>query len=139
MRDRDDKKPNIKLFWLFAAALLVIFGLYRFVVMLVLNGSLDYFWLSALMWVYMIAGCGIFVAIFILQRGLSNKPLSAEDLPDSMSITEKRDYLEIDKKRKRTAKYLMIPLIAIIFVFIFEIIDIYYIPAIKSWFSSISS
>ena len=114
---------------------LLIFGFYRYVVYLVENSQLDYRWLSVLMWTYLIAGCAVFVAVFVLQRGFSNKPLSAEDLPDSMSIKEKQAYLDGDKKRKHIAKYLMVPLFAIVFVFFYEIIELYYFPMFQSWFS----
>lgn len=130
------KKPNLKLFWLSALAVLVIFGIYRIVFMLADNAKISHLWFEALLLVYMLAACGIFIVIFVLQRGFSNKPLSAEDLPDSMSLTEKRQILDDDKKRKRRAKYLMIPLVAFVFVFMFEILEVYYFPAISNWFSS---
>ena len=59
------------------------------------------------------------------------------DILPGMNAAEKLAYLEDDRRRKKIAKSLMIPLIAIIFVFMFEIIELFYIPAIQSWFSSI--
>ncbi len=132
----EKKKPNVALFWLSALAIAVIFGIYRIVVSLVGSGRIAFVWFSVLMWTYMAAGCAIFIAVVVLQRGFSNKPVTADELPDTMSIAEKTAFMEADKKRKKTAKYLLIPLLALLFVFIFEIIEVYYFPAIKNWLSN---
>ncbi len=133
------KKPNVKLYILSALAVVIIFGAYRIVLMLVENGHIAPVWFRVMMWAYMIAGCALFLAVFILQRGFSGKPISESDLPDTLGESEKLALLESDRRRKRTAKYLMIPLVSIIFVFMYEIIELYYFPVIKNWLSSMSS
>lgn len=132
----EKKKPNVALFWLSALVITATFGLYRVVVMLVGNGSISPGWFSAMMWAYMILACAAFVAVIVLQRGFSGKPLTADMLPDAMSIPEKTAFLAEDRRRKKIAKYFIIFLIAFIFVFMYEIIEIYYLPAIKNWFDS---
>lgn len=131
------KKPNIKLFWLSAFVVSAVFLVYRVVLMLAENGQIPSIWFTLMMWALMLIGCGVFISVIILQRGFSSKPLLPDELPDSMNAAEKLAYLEDDRRRKKIAKNLMIPLIAIIFVFMFEIIELFYIPAIQSWFSSI--
>lgn len=131
------KKPNVKLYLLSAVAIILIFGLYRVVVMLAENEYIPIFWLEVMMWAYMIVGCALFLAAFILRRGFSGKPLTEDDIPDTVGEAEKLAILSSDKRRKKIAKYLMIPLVAIIFVFMYEIIELYYFPVIKSWFSSL--
>ncbi len=132
----EKKKPNVRLFWLSALAVAVIFGIYRIVVTLVGNEELSPFWFSLMMWTYMIAGCALFIAVIVLQRGFSGRPVTADELPDEMSIPQKTAYINEDKRRKRIAKYLLIPLLALLFVFIFEIAEVYYFPAIKGWFEN---
>lgn len=132
------KKPNVKLFWLSALVVLVVFGAYRVVVMMVENGSLAPVWFSVLMWSYMLLASAAFITVVTLQRGFSNKPLMPDDLPDSMTFSEKSSAIEADKRRKKLAKIFLIPLIAFILVFLYEIIEIYYFPAIAGWFSSLN-
>ncbi len=130
------KKSNIKLFWLSALAVVLIFGAYRIVLMLAENQKIPSVCFSVMMWAYMLVGCGLFLAVVVLQHGFSGKPLLPDDLPSSMSAVEKTAAMEDDARRKKRAKYLMIPLVAIVFVFLYEIIEIYYFPAIANWFSS---
>lgn len=132
------KKPNVKLFWLSALVVLIIFGAYRAVVILVESGQLAPVWFSVLMWGYLLLASAAFITVVILQRGFSNKPLLPDDLPDSITFSEKSAVLDADKRRKRLAKYFLIPLIAFILVFMYEIIEIYYFPAISGWFSSLN-
>ena len=142
MSSPERKKPTaraVRLFWMSALCIIVIFGLYRIIVQLVDNGKLGEVWFSVMMWAFMIAASTLFIAIVVLQRGFSGKPVSADELPDTMSIDEKRAYCESDARRKRAAKYLMMPFVAILFVFMFEVVEIYYLPAISGWFSSLSA
>ena len=97
MSSPERKKPTaraVRLFWMSALCIIVIFGLYRIIVQLVDNGKLGEVWFSVMMWAFMIAASALFIAIVVLQRGFSGKPVSADELPDTMSIDEKRAYCE---------------------------------------------
>ena len=132
----EKKKPNVALFWLSVLVIIAVFGVYRIVVMLVEGGEISPVWFSVLMWVYMLAACADFITVIVLQRGFSGKPLTADMLPDTMSIPEKTSFLKSDRRRKKIAKYFLVLLVALIFVFMYEIIELYYLPAIRNWFDS---
>lgn len=131
-----EKKVNIKIYILFALGVILIFGLYRVVLGFVNIGMLDYVWFTALMWTYLILACVLFVAVIVLNRGTSGAMISAEDLPSDWDHIKKAEYLKSEQKRRRIAKYLLIPCIAFIGVFIFEIAELFYAPAIMEWWNS---
>lgn len=126
-------KTKLHMVWALAAVTLVLFAVYRFVILLVDDGKIPEIWYTVVMGVYMACGCGLLLAVVILQRGFSNKKLTAEDLSDTMSSAEKTAYIEEDTKRKKRAKILLVPLTAILFVFIFEIVELYYLPIVTGW------
>ena len=140
-KDKDGAKTNkskLNMLWALLAVTVVLFAVYRLVVMLVEEGKLPGIWYTVIMWTYMACGCALLLAVVILQRGFSNKTLQLTDLDNSMSAEEKTAYIESDTKRKRAAKVLLIPLTAILFVFIFEIIELYYLPTVTDWIKGLS-
>ena len=132
------KKPNIRLYLLSGLIIAVIFAAYRVIISLVEGGSVGGVVYDIMMWTYLSLACVLFVIVIILNRGFSNKPVTADMLPDEWGFDEKRNYIAADTKRKRTAKYLLIPLIAFLAVFIYEIVEIYYAPMLSELFNSIS-
>lgn len=131
-----NKKPNIKLYIIFAVVVIVIFGAYRVVVSAVDQGRIAPVFYSVMMWVYLaLAGVG-FICVVILNRGFSGKLPTADELPQSWNHIEKANYINEASKRRRIAKRILIPTIAFIFVFFYEIIELYYFPAIANWFAS---
>lgn len=134
--NNEKKKPNVKLYLLFALGVLLIFGLYRAVIYMVSEGMIDEVWFSILMWTYLILGSVSFIAVVILNRGFSGKAVTAQELPSDWDHIKKAEYMKEDAHRRRIAKYIMIPCISFILVFFWEIVEIYYVPGIKAWFDS---
>ncbi len=134
-KQTEKKKPNVKLYLLFALEIIIIFGLYRVVLSMVDAGLIRPLWFTVLMWSYLVLASVAFIAVVILNRGFSGKPVTADQLPRSWNHIEKAEYMEEDARRRRIAKYVMIPCIAFISVFIFEIAELYYVPMLKEMFS----
>lgn len=132
----NENKLNVKLYLAFALGVTLIFGIYRAVIYMVTEGMIDGVWFSVLMWTYLLLGCAAFIAIYVLNRGFSSKPLKPEELPSDWNHVQKAEYMTKDVRRRRIAKYIMIPFIAFIFVFFWEIVEIYYLPIIKEWYYS---
>lgn len=135
-KEEGKKKVNVKLYLLFALAVILIFGLYRVVLGFVTEGVIAPVWFTVLMWTYLILACIFFVATVILNRGVSGERITAEDLPADWDHIRKKEFLLAEEKRRRIAKYLLIPCIAFIGVFIFEIAELYYAPVIMQWWNS---
>ncbi len=135
-KQNEKKKPNIKLYLLFAFEVIIIFGLYRVVLSMVDAGMIRPVWFTVLMWAYLVLASAAFVAVIILNRGFSGKAVTADQLPRSWNHIEKAEYMEKDSRRRRAAKYVMIPCIAFISVFIYEIAELFYVPMLKDLFSN---
>lgn len=135
-RKPDAKKPNIKLYLIFALAVVVIFGAYRVVVSAVDQGQIAPVWYSVMMWTYLIlAGVG-FVIVVVVNKGFSGKIPTADELPSSWDHVKKTKYIADATKCRRISKYVLIPTVAFIFVFFYEIIELYYFPAVSNWLAS---
>ncbi len=135
-RKPDAKKPNIKLYLTFALVVVVVFGAYRVVVSAVDQGQIAPVWYSIMMWTYLIlAGAG-FVATVIINKGFYGKLPTADELPSNWDHVKKTNYITDATKRRRISKYVLIPTVAFIFVFFYEIIELYYFPAISNWLAS---
>ncbi len=136
-KDNSEKKRiNYKLYTLFALGVITIFGLYRAVIFMVAEGMISGVWFSALMWTYLVLACAAFVAIYVLNRGFSGKAVTADELPPEWDHIKKGEYMKKDARRRKIAKYIMIPFVSFVFVFFWEIIEIFYLPGIKAWFDS---
>ncbi len=139
-KDSAGKKGfNFRLFIISVVAIVLIFGFYRVVVTMVENEKIGVVYYYALMWTYAIFAGVFFIAVIVLNRGFSTKPYTADMLPDSWDYQKKREFMESDAKRRRISKILLIPCVAFIFVFLFEIIEIFYLPAIESLLESIAN
>lgn len=134
-KQNEKKKPNVKLYLLFAFEVIIIFGLYRVVLSMVDAGMIRSYWFTVLMWSYLILASISFIAVIVLNRGFSGKAVTADQLPVSWNHIEKAEYMKKDARRRRIAKYVMIPCVAFISVFIFEIAELYYLPMLKDLFS----
>ncbi len=135
-RRSEEKKPNYKLYLIFAAVVIVIFGVYRIVISGIKEELLPPIAYTILMWVYLIlAGVG-FIAVVVLNRGFSGAVPTADELPSVWNHVEKQAYIDDARRRRKLAKCFLVPTIAFLFVFIYEIIELYYFPAIAKWFAS---
>lgn len=117
----EKKKFNLRLFLLSALVFVIIFTIYR---VCIENEKI------IIMWIYLILASCLFIAIFILNRGMSSTQITADMLPDEWGDEKKAAYLDSDKRRRRIAKYLIIPLIPLLFVFIYEIFELFYLDKI---------
>ncbi len=132
----ENKKPNIKLYLIFAASVTVIFGVYRIVLSAVGEGLIPPVGYDIIMWVYLLlAGAG-FITVVVLNRGFSGSLPTADELPTAWNHIEKKQYIENVERRRRIAKYFLVPTVAFVFVFMYEIIELYYFPAISDWLAS---
>lgn len=137
----DDGKGhfNYRLFIISTAAIAVVFGFYRIVISLIESEKIGVIYYYAMMWTYAIFAGGLFIAVIVLNRGFSTKPYTANMLPDDWDYQKKREFLASDAKRRKISKILLIPCVAFIFVFLFEIIEVYYLPMIQSWLETLAN
>ncbi|MCD7943772.1 MAG: hypothetical protein LUH43_02580 [Clostridia bacterium] len=137
--DGEGKRFNYRLFIISAAAIVVVFGFYRIVISLIESEKIGVIYYYAMMWTYAIFAGSFFIAVIVLNRGFSTKPYTADMLPDDWDYQKKREFLASDAKRRKISKILLIPCVAFILVFLFEIIEVYYLPMIESLLETLAN
>ena len=75
--------------------------------------------------VYLALGVGLFLWFFCLCRGFSVKPLDAADLPADWNSEKIEAFRVEEKKRLATAKGVLTVLVPLIFVFLFDAVDLF--------------
>ncbi|MBQ9783520.1 MAG: hypothetical protein IJW44_03275 [Clostridia bacterium] len=108
-------------------ATVVVFAFYR--VML----RFPYF--QYVMYGYMIAAAALILTYVIYNRGFSRKGVTVDMLPAEWSEAEKESYIEDGKRRMRRSRWMLIPIIAFVFTFGYEAIELYVIPFIQEMLS----
>lgn len=66
----------------------------------------------------------------IYNRGFSRKGLKAENLPDSWSDEQKREFIEDGNRRLERSKWVLTLIIPIVIIYAYEVIDIFILPAV---------
>lgn len=116
------KKFNFKLAALLFANFTVFFTIYQIFV---------YFELIIGMWIFLIAGCALFLAYFFVCRGFSPRITPNDELPSEWSANEKCAFHESELRRAAIAKKLMLFLLPIILVFMVDLTVLYFPDIIK--------
>jgi len=77
--------------------------------------------------IYLGAGAGLFIWYFCLCRGFSVTPTDPHDLPSDWSSEKAEAFLVNEKKRLRTAEGVLVVLVPLIFVFLFDALDLFFL------------
>lgn len=75
---------------------------------------------------YLTAGSGLFIWYFCLCRGFSLAATDPHDLPADWSTEKTAAYLATEKKRHRIAAGVLVVLVPLIFVFLFDAVDLFF-------------
>lgn len=84
--------------------------------------------------VYVVLGIGLLLYYLIYNRGFVARGITAEDLPDTMTAQEKRDYLESARVRFEKSRWVLTVLLPIIFTFIADVIYLFVFPMLEGLF-----
>ncbi len=119
------KKFNFKLLGILALNTVLLFGIYRVCM------SLPYF--EIVLGIYIAVTAALALGYVIYNRGFSRKGITFEMLPDTMSEQQKREFIEDGAAREKKSKWMLTLLIPLIFVFMFELIELYMLPFLQSF------
>lgn len=109
------KKPKVLRLLLLILSVIVFFTLYE--VCVAYN-------IGIIVHIYGILLALLLLAYGVLNRGFSRHIPESDELPPEMSDQEKEEYISTQKKRNKTAKALLIPIISILLTFAFDLIYI---------------
>lgn len=104
----------------------VIFAVYRCLL------NFDYF--EFVLIGYMVVTTVLILIYLIYNRGMSRRGVTEEMLPDAWSTEQKRAFIEDGERRFQRSKWLLIPIIAFLFTFFYDVIELLILPCIQNFF-----
>ena len=102
----------------------LFFALYR-VLLYYAELTDETFYAFCVMVLYMALLVGFLLAYLIYNRFLYRKSLTVDDLPDTMSYDEKRDFIEDGKVRLERSKWMMLIILPLVVTFLIDAVDIF--------------
>lgn len=87
--------------------------------------------------VYMTVATACVLSYVIYNRGFSRKGITAEMLPRDWSEEKKTAFIEDGKRRIKSSKPLLLVIIAFIFTFVVELVELFAIPFFEGFLASL--
>jgi polyferredoxin len=82
---------------------------------------------------YIIADCGVILGYFIYNRGFVDKDATLDNLPDTMTIEEKQDYIDSIALRKKKSRWMPIMIIILSVPLMLDTLNIFVIEGLFGW------
>jgi hypothetical protein len=104
-----------------------------------LLSSVVYFLLSGykislyVLFAYIIADCAVILTFFIYNRGFVDKDATLDNLPDTMTVEEKEDYINSIAMRRKKSKWMPIAIIILSFPLMLDTFNIFVVDGILGW------
>ena len=99
-----------------------VFGIYRIAI---------YFEIELALWLYLIAFTSFIVAYIIYNRAMTRRGVTVDMLPDEWSYEEKVEFIEDGKQRLKKSSWMLMFIIAFIFTFAFDLLELYALPFLE--------
>ena len=82
---------------------------------------------------YIIADCAVILSFFIYNRGFVDKDATLDNLPDTMTIEEKQDYIDSIALRKKKSRWMPIMIIILSVPLMLDTLNIFVIEGLFGW------
>lgn len=123
-----EKKPfNIKLATKLAGLIILFVALFR------LLKLYDLYLFAIILYTSVTLGVAIYYIVY--NRGILTEKITPEMLPADWSTEKKQAMIEDIDARRRRSKWAQLVLLPMVFVYLFEILEIYVFPVITGLFS----
>ena len=103
------------------AGTVVAFVIYR------LSANLS---LGFVFWIYAAITVALTLTYLIYNRGLSRRGVTIEMLPDTMSQSEKEEFIADAERRMKRSKWMLALLIPFLFTFLFDAVELFLLDGI---------
>ena len=120
------KKENKKLLLYLLCNSVILIAIYFLMV--------EKFQLYFFSYVYLLAGAALGLYFIIYNRGFVAKNATPESLPDTMTLAEKKAFIEDGKARLRRSRWILTILLPIILAIAADMIYLYVYPMLKGIF-----
>lgn len=95
---------------------------------------LNYYYFEIVMIAYMVIEAVFVFAYVIYNRGFSRRGVTRDMLPAEWSEEKKDSFIESGERRLKRSKWMLVVILAFLFVFMMEIIELWFVPTVKDWF-----
>lgn len=117
-------------------ALLIILIISAAVVLLTYRVLMNYPFFNIVMWVYMAIETLFVLTYVIYNRGFSRKGVTRDMLPDDWSDEKKEEFIEDGKRRLHASRWMLVVILAFMFTFAVDILELFVFPTVLGWFSA---
>jgi len=104
----------------------VVYGLYRFL--------LNVFYIYTLI-AYMVIFTALLLSYLIYNRGMSRRGITVDMLPNDWSAEEKQRFVQDGKDRIHRSRWMLLLIVAFLFTFAADFIELYFLPMMQGWIS----
>ncbi len=119
-----EKKKSMRLLLVLALNTVLFFALYK-LLLFYADGTDETFYSFVVMLLYAFLLVGFVLAYFIYNRFLYRKGLTVEDLPDTMTLAEKEEFIADGNRRLEKSKWMMTIIFPLVFTFLMDAIDLF--------------
>lgn len=96
---------------------------------------MNYSFFNIVMWVSMGIETAFVLTYVIYNRGFSRKGVTKDMLPDDWSEEQKEEFIEDGKRRLHKSRWMIVIIFAFLLTFAVDIIELFLLPTVRSWFS----
>lgn len=82
---------------------------------------------------YIIADCGMIIGYFIYNRGFVDKDATLDNLPDTMTLEEKQEYIDSIALRKKKSRWMPVMVVIISVPLMLDTLNIFVIEGLLGW------
>ncbi len=119
-----EKKKSMRLLLVLVLNTVLFFALYK-LLLFYADGTDETFYSFVVMLLYAFLLVGFVLAYFIYNRFLYRKGLTVEDLPDTMTLAEKEEFIADGNRRLEKSKWMMTIIFPLVFTFLMDAIDLF--------------
>lgn len=119
-----EKKNSMRLLLVLVLNTVLFFALYK-LLLFYADGTDETFYSFVVMLLYAFLLVGFVLAYFIYNRFLYRKGLTVEDLPDTMTLAEKEEFIADGNRRLEKSKWMMTIIFPLVFTFLMDAIDLF--------------
>ena len=101
-----------------------IFAVYRI--------TMQFKYFEVVFWTYLVSLTGLIVTYIIYNRAFQRKNITLDMLPDEWSYEEKCEFIEDGERRLKKSSWMLMFIIAFIFTFAFDMLELWVLPWLES-------
>ena len=104
-----------------------VFAVYRI--------TMQYKYFEVVFWTYLVSLTALIVTYIIYNRAFQRKNITVDMLPDEWSYEKKCEFIEDGERRLKSSSWMLMLIIAFIFTFAFDMLELWVLPWLESMLS----